>query len=329
MLTSKPITKEGWIIQHGATSIRNRGYETLRLFSIQKLLEEKMVTRNFKTGLTFDSVTSARTSIKSLARFLNASFVKRNPAVKTNADPVAAQANRNRGYNGVSVMAGVRRSYQWKEGELGPFNNSSVLMFETVDEPVVQAYLERLNTLAERKNYPIRVVRHTQALVYQDRDSVAGNDQVAVRRIIVWKVQVQDYRHRVATENGYLNLYRVLFHLGDIHKIMRTLYRKSVFADRELLVMNQSKVFPKQLGSMISGRQPAHYYGMDYRIGQMLTKESFTGLPKITEMDLLEGNWHLLSNLKLREAGTKKNPTHVDVWARVNPSTRVIEVKRA
>lgn len=302
MLIRRPITKEGWLIQHGASNIKSQGYEILRNFSIERLLKLKLVTRNFKTGLTFTDQATSRTSLKTFMRLIVTSYVKRNPQVKEAGDPlvVADALARNeqvvlnsRGWarfsgDSTTIIGGVHRSYMWKPGIVGPLSVAGELIIETVEEPSVVKYIHILNRILAQSEIPLGIQRRNSSYVY--RQSSAG--ATAAIKIASWKVTILNNGYRSGSQSPVVNLYKLLFRTEEIAQVMKSLYRKSVFVDKSLRDLNASKAFPKQLLSIATGRRTAGYYNLSYRVDSFMRPAS-CNVPKVTEADLEEKEWYV------------------------------------
>lgn len=129
-VTRVPIQKEHWLMSSSGVIASSLLHDSLASFTILKLIEEKLVTKSFKSGLDFKDSRSYKMTLNRLCKLLETKLDKDIPYLKTLklVKPFIDYAADSNGYATLNFLA----------------------------EDSVTRYLRRINGMLARKDIPVR-----------------------------------------------------------------------------------------------------------------------------------------------------------------------------
>lgn len=218
MVTKVNNTLSSALLNSRASLERDLIVGTLLAFSIERLLHNKLISRNFKAGLDFTDPNRSRYSRQKLIDLLVVRFQKDNPhmvekpaAQRANANPTTDPVLPNELYENF-ILPYLYKGY-----------DGMGIGLSVQNDPVVARYRRMLSYRADQLGLNLDIFHST-------------NYQPGIDDRYIYLEVIPKSRNWPPHES-----YRWLLFLSDFTKILKTLSRKALFRDENVRVQNRSR----------------------------------------------------------------------------------------
>lgn len=201
MVQRVPAPAEHHLLVNGSTLVSQFGGETLSKFAMDRILENRITSRNFKAGLDFTDATRARTSRTKLVNmFIN--FITKEFTFLDDEEHVHV-----------------------KFAKKNMFSNDQIILSTMYDQSVIR-YVRRINRFLENKNIPIRL------------NTTEFNNKVIDKIEIVMGAAPAGGR---ADQRSTLHYYKLMCFIPEIQGVFRALARKACYKDEDAKAISRSQ----------------------------------------------------------------------------------------